>query len=45
MKISKQAQRDARQVFRTCLVNGALDESRVRLAITLLVEKKAPRLR
>ena len=40
MKISKQAQRDARQLFRTCLVHGVLDESRARLAIALLVEKK-----
>jgi F-type H+-transporting ATPase subunit delta len=40
MKISKQAQRDARQLFRTCLVNSALDESRVRQAVSLLVEKQ-----
>ena len=40
MKISKQAQREARQLFRSCLVNGILDESRVRQAVTLLAEKK-----
>lgn len=40
MKISKQAQRDARQLFRSCLVNGALDESRMSHAVKLLAEKK-----
>ena len=40
MKISKQAQRDARQLYRSCTVNGALDEARVRTAVQLLSEKK-----
>ncbi len=40
MKISKQAQREARQLFRGCLVSGILDEARVRLAVTLLTEMK-----
>jgi F-type H+-transporting ATPase subunit delta len=40
MKISKQAQREARQLFRSCFVNGLLDENRVRQAIKLLSEKK-----
>jgi F-type H+-transporting ATPase subunit delta len=40
MKISKQAQRDARQLFRSCLANGLLDENRVRQAVTLLAQKK-----
>ena len=40
MKISKLAQREARQLFRTCRVNGLLDESRVRQTVTLLAEKK-----
>jgi F-type H+-transporting ATPase subunit delta len=40
MKISKQAQRDARQLFRDCLVNNLLDENRVRQTVTLLSEKK-----
>ncbi len=40
MKISKHAQREARQLFRSCFVNGLLDEHRVRQAVSLLVEKK-----
>lgn len=40
MKISKQAQRDARQLFRSCQSNGLLDENRVRQAVRLLSEKK-----
>src|ERR1700761_2365740 len=40
MKISKQALREARQLFRTCQVNGLLDENRVRQAVALLSEKK-----
>ena len=40
MKISKQAQRDARQLFRSCLTNGLLDENRVRQTVSLLLEKK-----
>ncbi len=30
MKINKRAKREAKQLFRHCLVNGLLDESRVR---------------
>ena len=40
MKISKQAIREARQLFRSCLVNGLLDENRVRQTVTLLVAQK-----
>jgi F-type H+-transporting ATPase subunit delta len=40
MKISKLAQREARQLFRSCRVNGVLDENRVRRAVTWLLEKK-----
>jgi len=40
MKISKQAQREARQLFRSCLVNGLLDEGRVRQCVALLAEKQ-----
>jgi F-type H+-transporting ATPase subunit delta len=40
MKISKQAQRDARQLFRSCQVGGLLDESRVRQTVALLVAQK-----
>jgi F-type H+-transporting ATPase subunit delta len=40
MKISKQALRETRQLFRSCRVNGLLDENRVRQAVTLLSAKK-----
>jgi F-type H+-transporting ATPase subunit delta len=40
MKISKQAQRDARQLFRSCQVGNLLDENRVRQTVLLLSEKK-----
>ena len=40
MKGNKQSRRDANQLFLACQVNGALDEERVRQAVTLLIEKK-----
>ena len=40
MKISKLAIREARQLFRSCLVSGNLDEARVRQAVALLVARK-----
>jgi len=40
MKISKRAQRDARQMFRSCLVNGIMDENRMRQAVALIAESK-----
>ena len=40
MKISKQVLREARQLFRRCQVNGWLDETRVRQAVTQLVARK-----
>src|SRR5215469_6423688 len=40
MKISKQASREARQLFRTCQVNGLLDENRVRQALARLSERQ-----
>jgi F-type H+-transporting ATPase subunit delta len=40
MKISKQAQRDARQLFRSCQQNNLLDENRVRQTVTLLSTQK-----
>lgn len=40
MKISKQSQRGARELFRGCLENDVLDEARVRQVVALLVEKK-----
>ena len=43
MNISKQAQRDARQLFRSCQVNGLLDENRVRQAVALVLARKPRR--
>jgi F-type H+-transporting ATPase subunit delta len=40
MKISKQTRRDARQLFRACLVGEALDESRARQAVAAVVQQK-----
>ena len=40
MKGSKQSRRDAKQLFQSCQVDGALDEARVRQAVTLLIKKK-----
>jgi F-type H+-transporting ATPase subunit delta len=40
MKISKQARRDARQLFRACLNNGVLDEARARKAAEVVVKDK-----
>ncbi|MGA9778527.1 MAG: FoF1 ATP synthase subunit delta [Limisphaerales bacterium] len=40
MKISKLAQREARQLFRSCQVNGLLDENRVRQSVAWLLAKK-----
>jgi len=40
MKISKQARRDAKQLLRSCLVNGLLDENRVRPAVQQIAAKK-----
>lgn len=40
MKISKQARRDAKQLFRGCRVDGVLDEGRVRQAVQVVVSRK-----
>ena len=40
MKISKRAQREARQLFHSCRVGGVLDENRVRQAVSLLLAQK-----
>ncbi len=40
MKGNKQSRRDAKQLFQSCQVDGALDEARVRQAVALLIEKK-----
>jgi F-type H+-transporting ATPase subunit delta len=39
MKTPKQAQREARQLYRLCLVNGSLDEVRVRLVVERVIER------
>ncbi len=38
MKISKQARRDGKTLFRACLVEGRLDESRARAVVTKVIE-------
>jgi F-type H+-transporting ATPase subunit delta len=40
MKISKQVRREAKELFRACVVNGLMDESRVRLAVQEVVKTK-----
>jgi F-type H+-transporting ATPase subunit delta len=40
MKISKQARREAKQLFRSSLVNGLLDENRVRQIVQRVLELK-----
>jgi F-type H+-transporting ATPase subunit delta len=40
MKITKQARREAKEVFRACCVNGLLDEDRVRNLTKKIVETK-----
>jgi len=40
MKISKQARRDGKQLYRSCLVNGRLDEPKVRETIHQVVSRK-----
>ena len=40
MKISKQARRDAKQLFRSCVNNGMLDEARVRQAVQAVIAQK-----
>ena len=40
MKISKQARRDAKQLYRFCRVNGVLDEGRVRQAVQHVIATK-----
>jgi F-type H+-transporting ATPase subunit delta len=37
MKITKRAKRDAKRLYRVCLVNGLLEESRVRQVVQHLV--------
>ncbi|HYV27738.1 MAG TPA: F0F1 ATP synthase subunit delta [Candidatus Eisenbacteria bacterium] len=40
MKITKQARRDAKQLFQACKVNGLLDEGRARLSVQAVIAKK-----
>jgi F-type H+-transporting ATPase subunit delta len=40
VKISKQARRDAKTLFQSCLVNGLLDEDRVRRAVAAVIAQK-----
>jgi len=40
MKSSKQIRRDAKQLFRSCQVNGLLDENRVRQTVSAVIAKK-----
>jgi F-type H+-transporting ATPase subunit delta len=40
MKISKQARREAKELFRSCLANGLLDENRVRQAVQAVIAQK-----
>jgi F-type H+-transporting ATPase subunit delta len=45
MKISKRAKREAKRLYRVCLVNGLIDESRVRQIVQYLVasgERNSP---
>ena len=40
MKITKQARRDAKQLFRSCVVNGLLDENRARQVVAQVIAQK-----
>jgi F-type H+-transporting ATPase subunit delta len=40
MKVTKQARRDATKLFRLCLVNGLLDETRARQVVQQIVTTK-----
>ncbi|MEC8928399.1 MAG: ATP synthase F1 subunit delta [Verrucomicrobiota bacterium] len=40
MKSGKQARREAKQLFKSCLIGDKLDENRARQAVALLIERK-----
>jgi len=40
MKVSKQAKRDAKQLFNNCRVAGILDENRVRQTVSAVIAQK-----
>jgi len=42
MKTPKQAKREARQLFRMCVVDGSLDENRARYVVRRLVDAARP---
>ena len=42
MKTKKQTQREARQLFQLCLVNGALDDDRVRDVVQQMIDAGRP---
>jgi len=41
MKANKQARREATQLFRSCIINGLLDEERARWAVQQIVATKS----
>src|SRR6266581_3862563 len=40
MKISKRARRDAKQLFRSCVLSGLLDDDRVRQTVLQIIAQK-----
>jgi F-type H+-transporting ATPase subunit delta len=40
MKVSKQTRREAKQLFRCCLMDGLLDENRARQVVRRVIESK-----
>ena len=40
MKISKRARQDAKQLFRSCVLNGLLDDDRVRQTVQQIIARK-----
>ena len=40
MKVTKQARRDAKQLFKTCKVGGLMDETRVRQVVGVVIAQK-----
>jgi F-type H+-transporting ATPase subunit delta len=40
MKITKQARRDAKQLFNSCQISGLLDENRARQVVTTVIDRK-----
>ena len=40
MRKARQTRRDAKQLWRLCLVNGSLDESRARLVVERVIESR-----